>query len=206
MIKQSRGSHSINVFFRDALVTGILTSNNGIRKEAEIKYRDIPKFTTQGDYHINVAFEDVTPVLDRYIRDRGLQMEPDFQRGHVWTEEQQIKYVEFMLMGGYSGKDIYFNHPTWHRGERGDMVLVDGLQRLAAIQAFMANKIKAFGHFQSEFDIIPYHVDVIFHVNCLKTRAEVLTWYVQLNQGGVIHDPAEIARVKILLEQETKRC
>ena len=30
----------------------------------------------------------------------GLQFNPDFQRGHVWTEGQQIAFMEFLLKGG----------------------------------------------------------------------------------------------------------
>jgi hypothetical protein len=34
--------------------------------------------------------------LDRYVA-MGLQLNPEFQRGNVWTEEQQIKYIEYRL-------------------------------------------------------------------------------------------------------------
>ena len=40
----------------------------------------------------------------------GLQLNPEFQRGHVWTEEQQIAWVEYYLRGGKSGNTIYLNN------------------------------------------------------------------------------------------------
>lgn len=157
-----------------------------------------------GEYHVNVALTEIPHVIERYITTHKLEMNPDFQRGHIWTKGQQIKYIEFMLAGGCSGKDIFFNHPGWQRDFAGHMVLVDGLQRLTAGLAFMNNEIPAYGALYQEYDCVHYSVDFIFHVNCLKTRAEVLRWYIELNEGGVVHTPEEIERVKQLLE-ETKK-
>jgi len=38
-----------------------------------------------------------------------------------------------------------------------------------------------------------------------KTRAEVLTWYLQINAGGVVHSDEEIERVKELLKEEESK-
>jgi len=169
------------------------------------KFSDIPQFTSMGEYHVNVALTEIPHVIERYIKTHSLEMNPDFQRGHIWTQEQQIRYIEFMLSGGCSGKDIFFNHPGWQRDFSGCMVLVDGLQRLTAAQAFMGNKIPAYGAFYQKYDRIHYSIDFIFHVNCLKTKAEVLKWYIELNEGGVVHTPAEIKRVRQLLEEEKSK-
>lgn len=34
-------------------------------------------------------------------------MQPWFQRQHVWTEDQQVAYIEFFLKGGISDRDIF---------------------------------------------------------------------------------------------------
>jgi hypothetical protein len=39
-------------------------------------------------------------------------------------------------------------------------------------------------------------------VNELKTRREVLQWYLDLNAGGVVHTTKEIERVRELLAKE----
>jgi hypothetical protein len=44
-----------------------------------------------------------------------------------------------------------------------------------------------------------------FIVNDLRTRKEVLQWYLDLNTGGTIHTSDEIEKVKRLLAAETKR-
>jgi len=169
-----------------------------------MRYTSIPRFTAIGNYAVDVDFEGLEDYIKRYTKTYQLLMCPDFQRGHVWTEEQQIKYIEFVLSGGYSGKDIFFNCPGW-MGKHGQMVLIDGLQRLTAALRFIRNEIKVYGSYYKEYDYIPNSkVGFIFHVNNLKTRREELTWYIQLNEGGIVHTKEELDRVKKLLKEEQK--
>jgi uncharacterized protein with ParB-like and HNH nuclease domain len=170
-----------------------------------MKFADIPKYTSVGNYQVNIPLEFLVEKIEEEEKNLGLQLNPDFQRGHVWTEEQQIKYMEFILRGGQSSRVIYFNHPNWMGSFKGDFVLVDGLQRLTACMKFMKNEISAFGCFHEDFEdkrLIGLKVDLIFNVNNLKTRKEVLQWYLDLNEGGVVHTKDELGKVKKLLEQE----
>lgn len=63
-----------------------------------------------------------------------LELEPDFQRGHVWSDEQRIQYVEAFVRRIADCK-IIFNSPAWSSDKvRGDIPAhvvqcVDGLQR-----------------------------------------------------------------------------
>lgn len=113
----------------------------------------------------------------------------------MWTEEQQIRYVEYLLREGVSGRAIYFNQPGWMKDWHGDFVLVDGLQRLTACVRFLRNEIPVFGAYYRDYEgPPPLGARLEFYVQDLPTRAEVLDWYIQLNAGGVVHSDAEIAR------------
>ena len=172
-----------------------------------MRFRDIPQLISDGNYQVDVQMEYLIKWIDEMVRDDGLQLCPDFQRGHVWTEEQQIKYIEFVLRGGKTGKILYFNNPSWHRSrptnEYNDFVCVDGLQRITAIRRFLNDEIRVFGHLYSEFegdtDIVRHSVAV--NINDLKTKEEVLQWYLEMNAGGTPHSKAEIERVTKLLEE-----
>lgn len=86
----------------------------------------------------------------------GLILNPDFQRGHIWKEQQQIAYIEFLLRGGKSGRIIYFNCPYWSSGIRhfkNSFVCVDGLQRTIAIMKFINNEIPVFDTYYKDFEI-----------------------------------------------------
>jgi len=138
----------------------------------------------------------------------GLELNPDFQRGHVWTEDKQIAYVEFCLKGGQSSRTLLFNHPNWQGSYVGQMVLVDGKQRLEAVRKFIRNDLPIFdGNYLNDFDDPKKLLrisDAFFEVrvNNLKTRRELLQWYLELNTGGVIHTEEEIKKVKVMLEKE----
>lgn len=171
------------------------------------KFQDVPRYTGWPGYAADVAWEALEAQLTRYA-DGGelykLNLNPDFQRGHVWTRDQQIAFVQFKLRGGRSSSDILFNHPNWMGSFKGELVLVDGKQRLEAARAFLRDEIPAFGSLFSEYtDRMGYsNVSFRFHINNLKTRAELLNWYVELNEGGTPHTKEEIQKVKEMLEEE----
>lgn len=170
------------------------------------RFRDIPQFIPDGNYSINVSWSYLERQLGGWIEE-GLDLDPDFQRAHVWGTEKQIAYVEFILRGGRSSRFIFFNNPNWQvqAVAREDFVLVDGKQRLQAVRSFLRSDIPAFGVYHSQFvDKLPAMCgpDFIFQVNTLRTRAEVLEWYLQLNAGGVVHTKAELDKVRRLLEKE----
>ena len=141
--------------------------------------------------------------IEEWIAEDRLQLNPDFQRGHVWTEEQQVNYIEFLLKGGQSSRVIYFNHPGWMTGFKGDFVCVDGLQRLTAVIRFLGNEIKVFGCYYKDFEgNMPNDLDLLFNVNNLKTKKEVLKWYLEMNSSGTIHTDDELNKVKNMLSKE----
>lgn len=179
-----------------------------------MNWSDIPEFPNI-HYSVHVPWAYFEEHLDR-MKEQGLDLNPDFQRGHVWTEEQQIKYVEYAVRQPQSGMHLYFNHPGWMSTFRGDFVLVDGKQRINAALRFMHGEIPVFGHYVKEFThydpktpirhspdrSIPSDVCFIVNIAKLKTRADVLQWYLDFNAGGTPHTKEEIERVRCLLKKE----
>ena len=170
-------------------------------------FREIPQFTPDGNYMVNMPMEFLIKQIDEWVQEDDLQLNPDFQRGHVWFQEQQEKYIEFVLRGGKSGKDIYFNDPNWRTIKKqtgyNDFVCVDGLQRITAIRRFLNNEIKVFGQYYKDFNGRTEMVvhSLVIHVNNLKTKKEVLQWYIEMNEGGTPHSKAEIDRVKRMMNE-----
>jgi hypothetical protein len=183
-----------------------------------MKYSQIPKMTQDGTYSVNVSWTHLEAQLADYNESatggHGCNLDPEFQRAHVWTEEKQRRYVEFALRGGKSSRTIYFNHPNWMSCGKGTMVLVDGKQRLEAVRKYMRDELRVFksldpkgaGYLRSDFTdkLDMLLAQFIFVVNNLKTHAEVLTWYIDLNDGGVAHTSEEIGKVRAMLAAETK--
>ena len=70
-------------------------------------FRDIPQFTRQPSYRVSEGWDSIEDWITRQsVKDscrQILNLDPDFQRAHVWTETQQIRYIEYILQGGKSG-------------------------------------------------------------------------------------------------------
>jgi hypothetical protein len=172
------------------------------------KFRDIPQFVRHGSYEVDVSPESLISTINDFV-EQGLDLDPDFQRGHVWSDKQRVAFVEFFLRGGKTGRVIYLNNPNWHfNNEKGynDFVIVDGKQRVEAFRKFINNEIKAFGSYYREYtDSIRLVNTMKINVNDLRTRADVLQWYIDFNAGGVVHSDKEISRVRRLLKKETSK-
>jgi hypothetical protein len=168
------------------------------------------------EIHVN-GLERALADYDKDMRAQGgtFEVNPDFQRGHVWSQEKQVAYVE-SLMRGTAPVNILFNCAGWLsslsrnavKGDLGlnDMVCVDGLQRLTAVRAFLADDFTIFGGHTAEslkggpFDVRRKHLR--FTIYDFKTRVDLLQFYIDLNSGGVVHTEAELARVRSLLVEE----
>lgn len=93
-----------------------------------------------GDYPIDTVLirnenRTVHDVLRR-IEKGSFVMDPDFQRDFIWQEEKQSKLIESVLMR--------IPLPVFYLAEnpKGQMVVVDGLQRLSTFQRFVNNELK----------------------------------------------------------------
>jgi len=155
-----------------------------------MKFSDIKKLTPNGHYKVNQSWSNLIHALDHYkqITITGLDLNPEFQREHVWTKDQQVAYVEFKLRGGKGANLILFNCPNWNKTSRGPFVLVDGKQRIEAVLRFLNNEIKVFGYYLKDFeDTLRSEPDFIFCINNLPTMRDVYHWYTELNSGGTPH-------------------
>ncbi len=173
-----------------------------------MNFNDIPRFTRNPSYRCNVEWKYLEETLKRWT-DRNdkfpLDLNPDFQREHVWTPAQQTAYVEYALRGGRSGRDLYFNCVGWQGKYDGDFVIVDGKQRLHAVLEFLNNRVPVFNglYFKDIEGRLPTTAEFVINVNDLPTRTEVLQWYLEMNTGGTPHTEAEINKVKELLKKTT---
>ena len=181
---------------------------------AKLPYDKIPRFIDWGNYQIDVIWRSLERQLDHYRADYGLDLDPDFQRAHVWTEAQQKAFVEFMVRGGRTGRVILFNAKGWNgsMSKVGPLQLVDGKQRLNAVMRFLHDEITIFDDIPGIGPTLCSEMEVLrdlecrfqFYINGLNTRAEVLTWYLQLNRGGTPHTDEELDRVEALRDAETR--
>lgn len=64
------------------------------------RFDDIPPSTRSGQWECDFGLDRVVACVEEQQAEAGLNLDPDFQRGHVWTARQQVKFIEFLLRGG----------------------------------------------------------------------------------------------------------
>lgn len=154
---------------------------------------------------------------------KGLNLTPDYQRGHVWTSEQQLKFIQNLLKGvlNESLLTFSFNHPGQlkalynkkiiHSQDKKNILpdeiqCLDGVQRLTALLKFIDGEIYPFGYSYAELKgyLRLQRIRLQFQVYSFQTKAEILQFYLDINSGGVVHSQEELKRVEELLSLEKK--
>lgn len=174
-----------------------------------MKIKELPRLIPVGNYRINVGLKSLKRQLENFLEDFNLNLNPEFQRAHVWSLNQRIAFVEFILQEG-KANPIYFNYPNWMRKFEvgGELVIVDGKQRLTSLLMFLDNEFPVFksldkegvGFYADEFDLVSG--DLVFIINDLPTKKQVLEWYLQMNKGNVAHTEDELKKVEELILKE----
>lgn len=158
----------------------------------------------QAHYRVDIPWM----LLEDWLAGHGttFDLNPDFQRAHVWTESQQVAYIEWVMRGGESGKDLTFNCPGWPNARvLGQGVIVDGKQRLHAVRRFLRGEIAPFGFTIDKWTgRMRFHLSFSVRIGNVQTREEVLKWYLDFNAGGTPHTHEEIEKVRRLLAEARK--
>lgn len=156
--------------------------------------------------YLDVGFRRIPEQL---VEGYTLDMDPDYQREHVWTLPQKEKYVGFILQGGRT-MPIVINVKN---GYGNPAEIVDGKQRVTAICEWLEGDIEAelydgkrvhvdqFKHSKKNWRLLGMNLPV--KVGIVKLDREgVLDYYLRLNNGGTVHEDSEIERVREILKEE----
>jgi uncharacterized protein with ParB-like and HNH nuclease domain len=121
---------------------------------------------------------------------------PPWQRGLVWTEAQNIRLLESLWRGLNIG--TYTFNRSKKYGGRLDNLLIDGQQRMNAIQLYLQDAFPVFGYRFSEItDVDRRGFEMTTHFHCYITSSEdeayLREYYNMMNFGGVAHKDGEQA-------------
>ena len=191
-----------------------------IATDIDLYYNVIKRRKFQTAHHLNTTLANLEATIygmdDDEMRSK-VDLNPIFQRGHVWTREQQVAYIENFLRSPQTvNKTIYMNDLFIYGSAgkvtdennmvAGKIVCLDGLQRLTAALDFIHGKFTVFGGVSYD-DILnsPSRTRIlnecVFDINylLLSNNKEVIDFYVDFNAGGTPHTKEEIERVKNLI-------
>ncbi len=136
-----------------------------------------------------------------------LNLNPSYQRGDVWSEEQRIKLIDSVMMG--IGCPAIFIREV-DPGQRTWLEAVDGKQRITTFAKFMAGEFAWEGERYPDWDIVSQRRWNNFTVAIYKvhdiTDAETIELYERLNFCGVPHERSPLQQfVETLVDPECSR-
>lgn len=165
-----------------------------------VRLRRVQHLTPDSTYRVDIPIAGIPRFVEQY----GIDMDPDYQRGYVWTREQKRQFVGAVLQNHNSIPIFWFNTLSVGKAE-----VVDGKQRLSAILGWLNGDYDAVCPCGESFAFAD--ADVIGERNLdmmtvLKmhfvelTRPDVLRFYLALNSGGTVHKPKDLNRVRRMLD------
>lgn len=168
-----------------------------------MRFQDIPQMVRIPAVGVDIPLRQ----LEQNLALLGVNLTPPFQRDLVWTEAQQIAFVEYLLRGGEDGRIILINDSrNLGRRDGGNHVLVDGQQRLNAVRRFLAGEIRASGLLIHEWeDEIPWPVQLRFVTTRIKNDSAIYDMYIDRNVQGTPHTEAEIEKARRLRDEALAR-
>lgn len=166
---------------------------------------EVQKNVPDCTYHANIGLGGIIRSLEQYKVD----LDPDYQRDHVWTDVQESKFVGAFIENPKSIPPFWFN---WLHtdGYRSCSEIVDGKQRITACIKWHNGEIKALCpcgriiHISDldEVDLRGINMGVLMDWNFVDlNRIEVMRFYLRLNDGGTVHTEKELEKVKDMINE-----
>lgn len=130
---------------------------------------------------------------------------PPFQRDRVWEQDRAVGFVENVILGHHPGHWQFNNATDFEMApaEDGRMVwkydrwLLDGQQRLAALDAYWADEFPVFGGYWSEATVPEQrrflHTMFTASEHHLNDYDALYDLYFRINRAGVPHTDDEMA-------------
>lgn len=163
-------------------------------------------------YTVDIHITDLSRFMRNGAFRYGMDMAPSFRRGPVWSRAQQEAYITSFLRGMPTAQSnlIQWNSPAFGGKKhlivglhKTALVIVDGLQRITALEAFVRGDITLANWISYEYlvdnDYLCAYHQFHFVVLPFATYAEVLAYYLAINASGTPHSEHEIQQVRDLL-------
>ena len=135
----------------------------------------------------------------------GVDMNPDYQRDLVWSDEDKEALIDSVFHNIDIGKFCFVNLP-YNDAFSPSYQILDGKQRLTTLVDFYLNKFPYKGKYYNDLSRKDKNWFENYPVSVGETRdydrEQVLRHFIMLNTAGHVMDKDHIKKVEELLEQE----
>lgn len=139
----------------------------------------------------------------------GLNLDPYYQRGLVWTQEQNLALIDSIFKEVEIGRFLFIDL-DWQGVGKHSYEVVDGKQRLSAIFDYIENKFSYKGLYYKDLckiDVRRFNsLSIVWGtLHSSTTKDELLEVFVRLNTHGVAMDKNHLEKVKRLIDAKQNR-
>lgn len=173
---------------------------------------DIERYTQDDDIFFQYSQRDVRSLLGYFFSRYPIDLEPDYQRGNVWTLEQKVKLIDSVFRNVDIGKFVIIKR-EWGKNPNQPASpnlteMLDGKQRLTALLEYYTGQFKYKGKYFHELNAWDrnhfknYRVSIA-DINPI-TDEQKYRYFLKLNTTGTPVDPDHMAKVAGMLMKETE--
>lgn len=157
-------------------------------------------------YRRVIASNSSIGSLARSVWEQGMNDHPDYQRGYVWTPEDEYRFLESVFSGRNLGAFVILNKKYPEPYE-----VFDGKQRLNAFNKLTSGQISYKGYFWHQMSGLDRYQaeDRSVLITILEgdqfSHTELLQMFMELNYSGVPQTQDHLSHVRELLEKELEK-
>lgn len=152
--------------------------------------------------HLSFSNRTISSILGN-VYYFGTDMNPEYQREYVWTEEDKVKLVDSIFRNIDIGKFV-FVHNSYH--DEYLYQILDGKQRIRAILDFYENRFPYKGKFFNDLSVRDqnWFCDKTIAVAEVEraSKQDLLRYFIILNTAGKTMSEEHIQRVRELAEND----
>lgn len=155
-------------------------------------------------YYSNITIES---LIHRCLS-AGIDMNPEYQRGNVWSAEEKQALLDSIFMHAEIGRFVIRSKEPDYNVDLNEYLyeIVDGKQRLSTIIDFYLNRLAYRGVYYNELSTKDRYCFLNTHLSLADmnnaTKEDALRVFLMVNQSGHPMDPAVLSNAKELLERE----
>ena len=157
--------------------------------------------------NIHLYFNNCTiESLLHYYYHFGIDVEPDYQRGYVWEQEDKEKLIASIFDNVDIGKFVlvHLNTKEWIERDVSYEIL-DGKQRLSTLIDFYENRFPYKDKYYNDLDFSDRHVFLNHQISMAKIenadKKTVYTQFLRLNRTGRQMSSEHLEKVEKLLSE-----
>jgi hypothetical protein len=169
--------------------------------------QEMDEITENDDVRFNFQQRHLESLLSTYYSGlSGLDLNPEYQRGNVWTDAQKIALIDSIFKNVDIGKFAVIRRPF--STDREVYEMLDGKQRFNAVREFYESRFKYKGKYFHE--LCPRDRGHFRDYSISYAETEPLTpeqkyrYFLKLNTTGTPVDPKHLKKVKELWEDVKK--